>query len=64
VKYAEMANIGAGLKFKSPSGLLVETTGSTQHVASHHLYVHEVVVVEGSNQGQKFLLNLDYAQAL
>jgi hypothetical protein len=62
-KYAEMTKVDAGLKFKTPSGVLVETTGSTQHIASHNLYVHEVVVAEGSGQGQKFLLNLDYAQA-
>lgn len=64
MKYAEMGNIQAGLKFKSPIGLLVETTGTTQHIASHSIYVHEVVVVEGASQGQKFLLNLDYAQAV
>ena len=64
MKYAEMGNIQSGLKFKSPIGLLVETTGTTQHVASHNVYVHEVVVVEGVGRGERFLLNLDYAQAL
>lgn len=63
MKYAEMQSIEAGLRFKTPSGILVETTGTTQHIASHSIYVHEVAVAEGSDQGQKFLLNLDYAQA-
>ena len=63
VKYAEMQSIQPGLRFKSPSGLLIETTGTTQRIASHSMYVHEVAVVDGPRQGQKFLLNLDYAQA-
>jgi hypothetical protein len=62
MKYSEMTSIEAGLKFKSPSGILVETTGTTQHIASHRIYVHEVAIAAGPDQGQKFLLNLDVAQ--
>ena len=64
MKYAETKSIPPGLRFRSPSGILIDTTGATQHVASHGVYVHEVVVVEGTGQGQKFLLNLDCAQAV
>ena len=64
MKYAEMDSIEAGLKFKSVSGLMVETTGNTTHVESTKVYVHEVVVTEGVGQGEKFLHNLDFAELL
>lgn len=64
MKYAEMQEIQSGLRFKSASGLLVETTGATTFVDTRDLYVHEVVVVEGVGQGEKFYHNLDYAQPL
>ena len=64
MKYAEMKSIDPGLKFQTPSGLVVETTGATLHVASNSLYVHEVEVAEGTDKGQKFFLNLDVAKTL
>ena len=36
-----------GKKFKSPSGLMVETTGVTLHVDSHGMFVHEVEILDG-----------------
>ena len=64
LKYAEMDSIEAGLRFKTQSGLLVETTGVTQNIELHNIYVHEVVIVEGTGQGYKYLHNLDSAQGL
>ena len=64
LKYAEMASIEAGLRFKTQGGLIVQTTGVTQRIESHNLYVHEVAIVEGAGQGAKYLHNLDYAQKL
>ncbi len=61
-KYAEMTSIVAGMKFKTPSGLLVETTGKSQLIASHKINVHEVTITDGASSGQQFLFNLDYAQ--
>jgi len=43
---------------------LVQTTGSTTHIASTNVYVHEVEVVEGPSQGSKYLHNLDYAESV
>ena len=60
--YAEMANIEAGLKFKTRAGLTVETTGVTQAVENHDMHVHEVVIVDGAGEGSKYLHNLDYAE--
>ena len=62
--YAEMEKVEAGLRFKTPSGLTVETTGSSVKVESHNIYVHEVSIVEGSGEGQTFLHNLDKAEKL
>jgi len=62
--YVEMGSVEAGLRFKTRSGLVVETTGNTQRVESHNLYVHEVVIVEGPGEGSKYLLNLDAAEPL
>ncbi len=60
--YAEMASIDAGIKFKTRAGLLVETTGVSQQIESVDVHVHEVVIVEGQGQGEKYLHNLDYAE--
>ena len=60
--YAEMQSIDAGIKFKTRAGLLVETTGVSQEIESVDVHVHEVVIVEGAGQGEKYLHNLDYAE--
>lgn len=60
--YAEMQSIDAGIKFKTRGGLVVETTGVSQQIESVDVNVHEVVIVEGEGQGEKYLLNLDYAE--
>ena len=63
MSYAEMSSIDAGLRFKTRAGLIVETTGVSQHIESKEVHVHEVVIVEGEGQGNKYLHNLDYAEA-
>ena len=60
--YAEMQSIDAGIKFKTRAGLVVETTGVSQPIESVDVHVHEVVIVEGEGQGEKYLHNLDYAE--
>jgi hypothetical protein len=60
--YADQSSIEKGLRFKTRSGLVVQTTGNTTHIESTNVYVHEVEIVEGSGQGNKFLHNLDYAE--
>ena len=62
--YAEQNSVEKGLRFKTKGGLLVQTTGSTTHIASTNVYVHEVEVVEGPSQGSKYLHNLDYAESV
>jgi HEAT repeat protein len=64
MKYAKMEKVASGLRFKSPVGLIVETTGNAKHIEINRIYVHEVVVVEGIGLGEKHLLNLDYAEPL
>ena len=64
MKYAEMENVETGLQFKTPSGLDVETTGSTVLVQVHEIYVHEVTITDGTGKGETFLFNLDYGEAL
>ena len=64
MKYAEMDSIEAGLRFKSASGLIVETTGKTSVIEVHGTYVHEVKIVEGEYAGEVFLHNLDFAEPL
>ena len=64
MKYAEMKSIEAGLRFKSASGLIVETTGATTHIENTGDYAHEVKIVEGEFAGETFLHNLDYAELL
>ena len=60
--YAEMDSVEAGLKFKTRAGLIVETTGLSQQIENHDLHVHEVVIVEGEGQGEKYMHNLDFAE--
>ena len=62
--FAEQSSVEKGLRFKTKGGLLVQTTGSTTHIASTNVYVHEVEVVEGPSQGSKYLHNLDYAESV
>ena len=62
--YAQLEYVEAGLRFKTRSGLVVETTGVTRHVESNDILVHEVVIVEGTGEGNKFLHNLDAAEPL
>ena len=60
--YAEMQSIDAGIKFKTRAGLVVETTGVSLQIESVELHVHEVIIVEGAGQGEKYMHNLDYAE--
>ena len=62
--YAEMTSIDAGIKFKTRAGLVVETTGVSQQLEINDVNVHEVVIVEGDGQGEKYLHNLDYAEKI
>lgn len=62
--YAEMTSVEAGLRFKTRAGLTVETTGVSLNVESQEVNVHEVVIVEGEFEGNKYLHNLDYAEQL
>ena len=69
MKYAEIENVDPGMRFKTLSGLVVETSGSSLEVDvnrddAEKIYTHEVVIVEGPGQGQKFMHNLDYAEKL
>ena len=64
MSYAEKESIEADLRFKTPSGLIVKTTGTTVRVESRDIFVHEVVIVEGSGVGQTFLHNLDASEPL
>ena len=60
--YAEQNSVEKGLRLKTRSGLIVQTTGSTTHIGSVNVYAHEVEIVEGTGKGSKFLHNLDYAE--
>lgn len=62
MSYAEMEEVEAGLKFRSTSGLIVETTGVSLNVDSHDINVHEVVILEGVGEGNTYLYNLDSAE--
>lgn len=62
MSYADSDSVEAGLRFKTRSGLVVETTGATQHIETNGVYVHEVVIVEGPGEGNKYLHNLDSAE--
>ena len=64
LKYSEMESIDPGLKFKTLSGVIGETTGITVAVESTEVYVHELVITEGLGEGNKYLHNLDSAELL
>ena len=64
LSYSEQKEIEPGLKFKTISGIMVETTGVTVYVESTDKHVHEVVITEGVGEGNKYLHNLDGAEAL
>ena len=64
MKYSEMNSIEPGLSFKTIGGLIVETTGQTQSIHAVEVCVHEVVIVEGVGEGNKYLHNLDSAEKL
>ena len=59
-----MDSIEAGLRFKTIDDALVETTGQSQYVESVNVHVHEVMIVEGVGDGNKYLHNLDSAELL
>ncbi len=60
--YAKQNSIEQGLRFKTRSDLVVQTTGNTISIASTNGYVHEVEILQGPGEGRKFLRNLDYAE--
>jgi len=62
--YAQEESVESGLQFETKSGLKVETTGVTLLVESVDKYVHEVVILEGVGEGNKYLHNLDSATLL
>ena len=62
--YTETDAVEAGMKLTSPGGLSIETTGTTVHVESHDMYVHEVEILDGVGEGNRYLLNLDVAVAV
>ena len=59
--YVDQDSIEADITFKSPSGLTVKTTGTTVFLDADSMYVHEVEIADGEYTGERFLLNLDYA---
>lgn len=63
MKYAENETVEAGIRFKTKGGLVVETTGLTMHVESTDVFVHEVEIVEGVGEGNRYYHNLDTAEA-
>ena len=64
MKYSERESIEAGLRFKTSSGPIVETTGVSKYIEPVALYVHEVVILEDPGKGNTFLHNLDAAELL
>ena len=64
LNYAEMESVDPGLKFKTISGLMVETTGNSDYVDATDVHVHEVVILEGVGEGNKYLYNLDTGELL
>ncbi len=64
MNYAEMESVDPGLKFKTISGLMVETTGNSDYVDATDVHVHEVVILEGVGEGNKYLYNLDTGELL
>ena len=59
-----MQSVEGGLRFRTRSGLVVETTGVTQYIESNDVLVHEVAIVEGPGVGYKYFHNLDAAEKL
>jgi hypothetical protein len=59
LSYSTMEEVDAGIKLKTFGGLLVETTGTSMHIESNDIHVHEVVITEGVGEGNKYLYNLD-----
>jgi hypothetical protein len=59
-----MSRVESGMRFKTRSGLIVETTGVSLHIDTTQVNVHEVVIVEGDGQGDKYLHNLDVAEQI
>ena len=49
--YVDMNSVESGLRFKTRSGLIVETTGVSLHIDTTQVNVHEVVIVEGEGEG-------------
>ena len=64
MKYSETDSIEAGLRFKTIDGAVVETTGQSQFIDSVSVHVHEVMILEGVGEGNKYLHNLDSAELL
>lgn len=64
MKLSEMESIDAGLKFRTLSGVMVETTGVTVYVESTDKHVHEVVVTDAAGEGNNYLHNLDSAEPI
>ena len=64
LSYAESESVEAGLKFKTRSGLIVETTGVTLFVDSTDVYAHEVEIQEGVGEGNRYYHNLDAAEPI
>lgn len=62
--YVDMSRVESGMRFKTRSGLIVETTGVSLHIDTTQVNVHEVVIVEGDGQGDKYLHNLDVAEQI
>ena len=62
--YVDMNSVKSGLRFKTRSGLIVETTGVSLHIDTTQVNVHEVVIVEGDGEGDKYLHNLDVAEKI
>ena len=62
--FSKTESIDSGLKFKTISNLMVETTGITEHLEETDLYVHEVKVLEGPGEGNTYLHNLDSAEQI
>ena len=60
--YVDMNSVEFGLRFKTRSGLIVETTGVSLHIDTTQVNVHEVIIVEGEGEGEKYLHNLDVAE--
>lgn len=60
----DMSRVESGMRFKTRSGLIVETTGVSLHIDTTQVNVHEVVIVEGDGQGDKYLHNLDVAEQI